>query len=457
MKGALRYAKGIGTSVTIALLAFGARYGQNWLFRSVEDPAPAAAIIVQDQFTSRSSVSPQRIVESPEFARWKIAVVTNRPDVVPDESGLHRISHSSAPKTLAEQVIDASFSVPQSVFGSIDVTVPLIRRRGVCDLTSDADAPVCPEPMQTVARTDFHANLHDLVARSQARDIVVFVHGFNVSLEQAAARAAQIAEDMPFHGVMVAFSWHSAARTEAYLTDEALAERYFWNLAQFIADLRRDLEDDVRIHLLAHSMGNRVALRALNALAGAINPNGQPADLFAAASLSGRGFQSPTDSGFRSVISLSPRQLQERFPDWGAWRKGQLGSPPIATLILAAPDVDVSEFRTFVENIRHISRRMVLYASDTDYALEASRRVHGGKWRAGDSRAKLQVAGLQTVRVTGVDSIDPLGHSYYGSNAKVLTQLAMLLRPPVDLHRPIGAVGWNRNETTALSGSPGRQ
>ena len=56
------------------------------------------------------------------------------------------------------------------------------------------------------------------------RNVLVFVHGFNVTLEAAVARAAQVAEDMPFDGPVIAFSWHSQGQTEAYLADERSAE-----------------------------------------------------------------------------------------------------------------------------------------------------------------------------------------------------------------------------------------
>ena len=53
------------------------------------------------------------------------------------------------------------------------------------------------------------------------------VHGFNVSLEQAIARATQMAEDMLFHGVVAAFSWQSVGETGGYSRDEQIAERAF--------------------------------------------------------------------------------------------------------------------------------------------------------------------------------------------------------------------------------------
>ena len=74
---------------------------------------------------------------------------------------------------------------------------------------------------------------------------------------------------------------------------------------------------------------------------------------------------------------------------------------------------------------------MVLYASDSDVALESSYHVNKQGYRAGDSRASVDVDGLREIHVSGVNKLDPLGHSYYGSNPGVLDQIARLLRPSI--------------------------
>ena len=307
------------------------------------------------------------------------------------------------------------------------------------------DSPVYSSDRQ------FYKALTTCTDNAKAKDVFVFVHGFNVTMEHAVARAAQMAEDMPFHGVVVAFSWPSVGRGNAYLTDEVQAERFFWSLAELLANLRSHLSADTRLHLLAHSMGNRVTLRALNALVGAVGPTGQSVDPFVAAQLSRFTNEQYVDHREQLAVLGSPdaarnaglgglKEITTRFPQWGTWAENRLSRRPLASLILAAPDVDAREFDVLVGNIRHVAGRMTLYASDSDYALEASRKVHGGAFRAGDSRVRSSVEGLQTVRVSGVSANDPLGHSYYGSNPVILTQLAQLLRPPVDLTKPVGTL-----------------
>jgi esterase/lipase superfamily enzyme len=51
----------------------------------------------------------------------------------------------------------------------------------------------------------------------------VFTHGYNVSFEEAARRAAQLAFDLNFRGRVVLFSWPSCGSLLGYGADEERA------------------------------------------------------------------------------------------------------------------------------------------------------------------------------------------------------------------------------------------
>src|SRR5262249_17581411 len=55
------------------------------------------------------------------------------------------------------------------------------------------------------------------------RDVLVYVHGFNTSFEEARFRLAQIAVDAQFGGVPVLFTWPSKAALLAYGADKESA------------------------------------------------------------------------------------------------------------------------------------------------------------------------------------------------------------------------------------------
>jgi esterase/lipase superfamily enzyme len=52
------------------------------------------------------------------------------------------------------------------------------------------------------------------------RDILVFVHGFNTSFDDARSRAAQIVADARFGGVAVLFTWPSRSELFGYVSDK---------------------------------------------------------------------------------------------------------------------------------------------------------------------------------------------------------------------------------------------
>jgi esterase/lipase superfamily enzyme len=435
VSGLFRYARGIVASLTLAAVGFSARYLQHWMFPSVENLQPSAAVMpLNAPVLNPAAASPLRTVVRSGNVSWKIGVVTNRMNEQADraETPAAAITPSLSGDTprLITQLADAIYAMQQTTYAFADVNIPLNRARGHCDLKEPSGQSAVqigsPESAQA-----FLESVQQSLSEVPTKNILVFVHGFNVSLEAAVARAAQLAEDMPFDGLVLAFSWQSQARTQAYLTDEKSAERHFWALAELLASMRRKLGTDCRLHVLAHSMGNRVTLRALNALAGTLAPNGADVDPFL------RHRSSQPIKSFHGVLDGSD-QIPERFPDWGSWQPALISqSPPLESLILAAPDVDAAEFVGFVNNVRHVSRRIVVYASDSDLALDASRKLHGG-YRAGDSRARLNLQGVRVVNVSGVSAKDPLGHSYYGSNSRVLDQLHWLTRPHIDTATRIG-------------------
>jgi esterase/lipase superfamily enzyme len=65
---------------------------------------------------------------------------------------------------------------------------------------------------------------------------VIFVHGYNVSFEQAALRAAQIGFDLSVKGAMGFFSWPSQGTLGGYISDEASVEASEAAIMEFMTD-----------------------------------------------------------------------------------------------------------------------------------------------------------------------------------------------------------------------------
>src|SRR5262249_19638453 len=94
------------------------------------------------------------------------------------------------------------------------------------------------------------------------RDAVIFVHGYNVSFDNAAVRAAQIGFDLSVKGAMAFFSWPSQGALKGYSADEATIEASEPFIAEFVEDFVAR-SGAAKVHIIAHSMGNRGVLRAI--------------------------------------------------------------------------------------------------------------------------------------------------------------------------------------------------
>lgn len=98
------------------------------------------------------------------------------------------------------------------------------------------------------------------------RDVLLFVHGFNNSLNDARLRLTQIVADSDFGGVPVVFSWPSKRDFLSYGGDREIATASRDSLEQVIRGLAQ-VPDVGRIHVLAHSMGTWLAMETLRQIA----------------------------------------------------------------------------------------------------------------------------------------------------------------------------------------------
>jgi esterase/lipase superfamily enzyme len=99
-----------------------------------------------------------------------------------------------------------------------------------------------------------------------SKDIVIFIHGFYNSFSDSIKTASQIKSDQNIDGQVLAFSWPSAGSALSYISDEteAINAQNGKALRKFIEIILAKAQGK-RVHLIAHSMGNRILLAALQA------------------------------------------------------------------------------------------------------------------------------------------------------------------------------------------------
>lgn len=224
----------------------------------------------------------------------------------------------------------------------------------------------------------FYRYISDKLRSLDEQSALVFIHGYNNTFEQAARRAGQFAWDLPFDGVTALFSWPSAGRTTSYATDMDRADQSVPAFKQFLVDLI-DHTGVQKVHLVAHSMGNRVMTGALKELA--------------------------NESEHVDKLNM------------------------IEQIVLAAPDLDQGVFRdTLLPMFKKLGNRRTLYASKKDKALLVSEIIRDGNPRLGDGGKDLFIS-------EEIDSIDASNvkskgahHSYVFQVNEVLTDIFYLFK-----------------------------
>jgi esterase/lipase superfamily enzyme len=272
--------------------------------------------------------------------------------------------------------------------GTCDVTIPRDHRMGALesprwwrfDFKKNPKKHITLQQVNELSSTSFFSMLHGSVMADRDRSVLMFIHGFWVSFEDAARRTAQLSYDLGFKGAPVLYSWPSAGRMSGYLSDEATIEWTKPHLLSFLRQLASSTEAS-RIHIIAHSMGNRALIKVLDSA---------------------------------SV----------------------LGQPLFNQIVLTAPDIDSGEFLQLASRIRSTAKRITLYASSNDKAISLSKTLHAYP-RAGESGENIVVVtGLDTVDASTVDT-SLTGHSYYAEDRTVLSDVYYLLAdgtPPDSRH-----------------------
>jgi len=267
-------------------------------------------------------------------------------------------------------------------YGICEVSIPREHRMGELESASiwklefreDPEKHVVLLNVMPTEKNQYFTELSTRIRASAGKNAFIFVHGYNVSFEDAARRTAQIAYDLAFDGASVFYSWPSQGNFGSYSIDETNIEWSQSNLRRFLEDFVAHTDAD-NVYLIAHSMGNRALTKA-----------------------------------FVALVSEKP-ELRQRFRE----------------VILTAPDIDAEVFKRDIAPqlvVNNIS--VTLYASSEDKALLASKQFHGYP-RAGDAgNGLVLVPGVDTIDATGVDT-SFLKHSYFAEVRSVLADIFYLV------------------------------
>lgn len=200
----------------------------------------------------------------------------------------------------------------------------------------------------------------------RGRDSLLFVHGYNQTFEAAAGDAVALSDGIGFSGNTALFSWASKGGLLDYGYDRESALIARDPLADALTSVLND-QFGARLHLVAHSMGTLVTLEALRA-----------------------------------------------YRD----RNGEKGLDRLASLTLAAPDIDMDVFKANLSRLGTLREKMTVITATNDRALDLSRRLAGG-----DRVGALPAAAFAGLGVRVVDATEfasgLIRHDAFVANADV--------------------------------------
>ncbi len=205
--------------------------------------------------------------------------------------------------------------------------------------------------------------------------VLIYVHGYNNTFEEALLRAARLKHDLGFTGPVIAFSWPSAGKSTAFLTDISNAHFGEAHLYKVLTLLPAESKN---VAIIAHSLGNQVV-----------------STMFAATSA-------------------------KAAPASGLGR--------ITEVIMAAPAVDndylrISLGRAMTGN--YPTARFTVYASRRDRAMAAV-RSYSGSSNAGDGSDLFFLPPIQTIDTSAIRN-GLIGHSYFVDSPAVLADIKAII------------------------------
>lgn len=267
-------------------------------------------------------------------------------------------------------------------FANITVSIPPAGARQIGEVQWPRQVPGNPAADFVTLKADVIdrqralAWFHRSLLTAPKRQVLVFIHGFNNRFDDAVFRFAQIVHDSNAQVVPILFTWPSRGSVLAYGYDRESATYSRNALESLLKAISRDPAVG-EITVLAHSMGNTLALETL-------------------------------------------RQM--------AIRDGRV-APRIRNVLLAAPDVDVDLAREAILDMGPQAQRpsFTLFVSRDDRALALSRRVWGSEARLGaidpdrePFRTQLERADVTVLDLTKLRTGDPLNHGKFAQSPEVV-------------------------------------
>jgi esterase/lipase superfamily enzyme len=291
---------------------------------------------------------------------------------------------------------------PAMNYAAVDISIPPGHEAGQVERGSGIVDPrkfFAPVGVQQMENANVFVRA---VRKARAGDggALLFTHGYNNTLEDAAFRLAQIKHDFGIEEPALLFSWPSAGDPRGYVYDRDSVLFARDGFVELIRDLHGSGQRNIL--LVAHSMGAYLAMEAL-----------------------------------RQIALEGDKHLFTALDG----------------VILMSPDIDPDIFRQQAGVIGKLPQPFIIMTSQSDQVLSVSGFLTGRKPRLGRIDGPEAVAGLNVtvVDVTGFDDAGLGGHNVPFSSAKAIQLLRGMNQQLRTGRTPLGQfVSLINNDPTAV-------
>jgi esterase/lipase superfamily enzyme len=263
-------------------------------------------------------------------------------------------------------------------YGRSFVRVPVVSRIGeIVDVNhlGDDNGFLSIKNLGKLSAVEFY----DVIRNSE--DVLIYVHGYKTSFYKAVMVMAKMCDDLQYKGVPIIYSWPSCNKLLSYIADK---ENLVWsteNMKKVFCELIGCLNENAKIHMIAHSMG----------AAGMVDV----------------------------IIGLAESNPANR--------------KRINEFVLAAPDIDVDIFKKKIMRLNELDKDclpITIYVSRNDWILRFAYNLLYKYRRVGDiSSGVVVLKNVETVDASHVDnSVVGHGHSSFHKSKNMLIDIHFLLR-----------------------------
>jgi esterase/lipase superfamily enzyme len=269
------------------------------------------------------------------------------------------------------------------------------------------DGNIIPAPQENQdyqkAQHTFREELQKRLDRATKKEVILFIHGFNNTFEEAGLALADIWHFSGRLGVPIFYTWPAANKgLFGYFSDKESGEFTIYHLKEMLRILAA-MDSIDKIHIIAHSRGADIMTTALRELV-----------------IEARA----KDKKAREVLRVE-------------------------NLIMAAPDLDfgIVSQRLIAEKFGPAIGQITVYMNQSDGALGIAQyllsglrfgRITENDLSENEQKILGSITNVNFIDVKGVSGL--VGHDYYREHPGVLSDIALIIRTgayPGTIERPL--------------------